>query len=225
MTDIQKRLFELQDMAYRDFHSGLIPELPKEHFIGIRVPVLKKFAKEYKKEAEAEVFLKQLPHTYYEEYMLHGLLIAEIKDYAACIQAVETFLPYIDNWAVCDGLSPKVFKDHKQELLEKIKQWIPSKHTYICRFGMEMLMRWFLDEDFRPEYLKMPASVRSEEYYVNMTIAWFFATALAKQWDAAVPYLQDPVLEPWTHNKTIQKARDSLRITPEQKEYLKTLRV
>ena len=144
MTDIQKRLFELQDMAYRDFHSGLIPELPKEHFIGIRVPVLKKFAKEYKKEAEAEVFLKQLPHTYYEEYMLHGLLIAEIKDYAACIQAVEAFLPYIDNWAVCDGLSPKVFKDHKQELLEKIKQWIPSEHTYICRFGMEMLMRWFL---------------------------------------------------------------------------------
>ncbi len=225
MTDIQKRLFELQDMAYRDFHSGLIPELPKEHFIGIRVPVLKKFAKEYKKEAEAEVFLKQLPHTYYEEYMLHGLLIAEIKDYAACIQAVEAFLPYIDNWAVCDGLSPKVFKDHKQELLEKIKQWIPSEHTYICRFGMEMLMRWFLDEDFRPEYLKMPASVRSEEYYVNMMIAWFFATALAKQWDAAIPYLQNPVLEPWTHNKTIQKARESLRITPEQKEYLKTLRV
>ena len=222
---LQERLFELQDTAYRDFHSGLIPELPKEHFIGIRVPALKKFAKEYKKEAEAEVFLKLLPHTYYEEYMLHALLIAEIKNYDACIQAVEAFLPYIDNWAICDGLSPKVFKNHKPELLEKIKQWIPSEHPYICRFGMEMLMRWFLDEDFKPEYLKMPAAVRSEEYYVNMMTAWFFATALAKQWDAAIPYLQDLVLEPWTHNKTIQKARESFRITPEQKEYLKTLKV
>ena len=225
MTDIQKRLFELQDMAYRDFHSGLIPELPKEHFIGIRVPVLKKFAKEYKKEAEAEVFLKQLPHTYYEEYMLHGLLIAEIKDYAACIQAVEAFLPYIDNWAVCDGLSPKVFKDHKQELLEKIKQWIPSKHTYICRFGMEMLMRWFLDEDFRPEYLKMPASVRSEEYYVNMARAWYFATALAKKYDQVLPFLEEQKMDVWTHNKTIQKAIESYRITPEQKEYLRALKI
>ena len=197
MTDIQKRLFELQDHAYGDFHSGLIPELPREYFIGVRVPVLKKFVKEYKKEAESETFLKQLPHTYYEEYMVHILLLGEIKDYDTCMKAVE----------------------------EKIKQWIPSEHTYICRFGIEMLMRWFLDEDFKPEYLKMPASVRSDEYYVNMMIAWFFATALAKQWDATIPYLQDPVLEPWTHNKTIQKARESFRITPEQKEYLKTLKV
>ena len=225
MTDIQKRLFELQDHAYGDFHSGLIPELPREYFIGVRVPVLKKFVKEYKKEAESETFLKQLPHTYYEEYMVHILLLGEIKDYDTCMKAVEEFLPYIDNWAICDVLSPKVFKNHKPELLEKIKQWIPSEHTYICRFGIEMLMRWFLDEDFKPEYLKMPASVRSDEYYVNMMIAWFFATALAKQWDATIPYLQDPVLEPWTHNKTIQKARESFRITPEQKEYLKTLKV
>ena len=199
MTDIQKRLFELQDHAYGDFHSGLIPELPREYFIGVRVPVLKKFVKEYKKEAESETFLKQLPHTYYEEYMVHILLLGEIKDYDTCMKAVEEFLPYIDNWAICDVLSPKVFKNHKPELLEKIKQWIPSEHTYICRFGIEMLMRWFLDEDFKPEYLKMP--------------------------DAAIPYLQNPVLEPWTHNKTIQKARESFRITPEQKEYLKTLKV
>ncbi len=222
---LQERLFELQDEAYGDFHSSLIPGFPREFFIGIRVPVLKKFAKVYRKEAEAEDFIRQLPHTYYEEYMLHDLLIAEIKDYDVCMQAVEAFLPYIDNWAICDGLSPKVFKDHKPELLEKIKQWIPSQKPYICRFGMEMLMRWFLDEDFKPEYLKMPAAVRSEEYYVNMMTAWFFATALAKQWDATIPYLEKQVLDPWTHNKTIQKARESFRITPEQKEYLKTLKV
>lgn len=222
---IQERLFALQDKNYGDFHSSLLPGFPREYFIGIRVPVLRKFVKGYKKEEEAREFLTQIPHTYYEESMVHAFLIAEINDYDTCIKAVEAFLPYVNNWAVCDGLSPKVFKDHKQELLEKIKQWIPSEHTYICRFGMGMLMRWFLDEDFRPEYLKMPASVRSEEYYVNMMIAWFFATALAKQWDAAIPYLQNPVLEPWTHNKTIQKARESFRITPEQKEYLKTLKV
>ena len=225
MTDIQKRLFELQDHAYGDFHSGLIPELPREYFIGVRVPVLKKFVKEYKKEAESETFLKQLPHTYYEEYMVHILLLGEIKDYDTCMKAVEEFLPYIDNWAICDGLSPKVFKNHKPELLEKIKQWIPSEHTYICRFGIEMLMRWFLDEDFKPEYLKMPASVRSDEYYVNMMQAWYFATALAKQYDSTVPFVEERRLSPWVHNKTIQKAVESFRITAEQKAHLKTLRL
>lgn len=222
---IQERLFALQDGDYGDFHSSLLPGFPREYFIGIRVPVLRKFVKEYKKEEEAREFLTQLPHTYYEESMVHAFLIAEIKDYDTCIKAVEAFLPYINNWAVCDGLSPKVFKDHKLELLEKIKQWIPSDHSYTCRFGMGMLMRWFLDENFRPEYLEMPAAVRSEEYYVNMMTAWFFATALAKQWDAAIPYLEKQVLDPWTHNKTIQKARESFRITPEQKEYLKTLKI
>ena len=216
---IQERLFALQDGDYGDFHSSLLPGFPREYFIGIRVPVLRKFVKEYKKEEEAREFLTQLPHTYYEESMVHAFLIAEIKDYDTCIKAVEAFLPYINNWAVCDGLSPKVFKDHKPELLEKIKQWIPSDHPYTCRFGMGMLMRWFLDEDFRPEYLEMPSAVRSEEYYVNMMTAWFFATALAKQWDAAIPYLEKQALDPWTHNKTIQKARESFRITPEQKEY------
>lgn len=222
---IQERLFALQDGDYGDFHSSLLPGFPREYFIGIWVPVLRKFVKEYKKEEEAREFLTQLPHTYYEESMVHAFLIAEIKDYDTCIKAVEAFLPYINNWAVCDGLSPKVFKDHKPELLEKIKQWIPSDHSYTCRFGMGMLMRWFLDEDFRPEYLEMPVAVRSEEYYVNMMTAWFFATALAKQWDATIPYLEKQVLDPWTHNKTIQKARESFRITPEQKEYLKTLKI
>ncbi len=221
---IQERLFALQDEKYGDFQSKLIPGLPREQVIGIRMPAMRKLAKEFAKEEEAAAFLKQLPHTYYDENVLHALLIASMKDYDACMEAVEAFLPYIDNWAVCDGLSPKVFRKHKKELLEKIKFWIPSEHTYTCRFGMGMLMRWFLDEDFQPEYLEMPAAVRSEEYYVNMMTAWFFATALAKQWDAAIPYLEQSCLDSWTHNKAIQKARESYRITPEQKEYLKTLK-
>lgn len=221
----QERLFALQDEKYGDFQSKLIPGLPRERVIGIRMPAMKKLAKELAKIPEAEVFLQQLPHTYYDENVLHALLVASIKDYDACMEAVEAFLPYIDNWAVCDCLSPNVFQKHKAELLEKIKRWIPSEHTYTCRFGMGMLMRWFLDEDFRPEYLEMPAAVRSEEYYVNMMTAWFFATALAKQWNAAIPYLERPHLDPWTHNKAIQKARESYRITPEQKDYLKTLRM
>ena len=186
---------------------------------------MKKLAKELVNGEETNDFLKQLPHTYYDENVLHALLIASIKDYDACMEALETFLPYIDNWAVCDCLSPKVFQKHKTELLEKIKLWIPAEHPYICRFGMGMLMRWFLDDDFCQEYLELPAAVRSEEYYVNMMTAWFFATALAKQWDAAIPYLEQNRLNPWTHNKTIQKARESYRITPGQKEYLKTLKL
>ena len=222
---IQERLFALQDEKYREFQRSLIPGLPREKIIGIRIPAMRKLAKEFVKAPEAAVFLKQLPHTYYDENILHALLIAEIKDYDACMEAVKAFLPYIDNWAVCDGLSPKAFGKHKAELLEKIRLWIPSEHTYTCRFGIGMLMRWFLDEDFQPGYLELPAAVRSEEYYVNMMTAWFFATALAKQWDAAIPYLEQNRLDPWTHNKTIQKARESYRITTEQKEYLKRLKV
>ena len=221
---IRERLFALQDEKYGDFQSKLIPGLPREQVIGIRMPAMKKLAKELVNGEETNDFLKQLPHTYYDENVLHALLIASIKDYDACMEALEAFLPYIDNWAVCDSLSPKVFGKHKTELLQKIRLWILSGHTYTCRFGMGMLMRWFLDEDFRPEYLEMPAAVRSEKYYVNMMTAWFFATALAKQWDAAIPYLEQNRLDVWTHNKTIQKARESYRITSEQKEYLKTLK-
>lgn len=222
---IRERLFALQDEKYGDFHSKLIPGLPREQVIGIRMPAMKKLAKELVNGEETNDFLKQLPHIYYDENVLHALLIASIKDYDACMEALETFLPYIDNWAVCDCLSPKVFQKHKTELLEKIKLWIPSEHPYICRFGMGMLMRWFLDDDFCQEYLELPAAVRSEKYYVNMMTAWLFATALAKQWDAAIPYLEQKRLDPWTHNKTIQKARESYRITPGQKKYLKTLKL
>ena len=224
MTDIQKRLFELQDMAYRDFHSGLIPELPKEHFIGIRVPVLKKFAKEYKKEAEAEVFLKQLPHTYYEENNFHVMWIAMLKDYDMCLAELERFLPYIDNWATCDFAPPKCFEKHKKELWQKIQSWIRSGETYTVRYAVGLLMRFYLDQDFDRRYSDAVAEIRSEEYYVNMMIAWYFATALAKQWDAVIPYIEEHRLADWTHKKTIQKALESYRITPEQKEYLRSLR-
>lgn len=222
---IQDRLLALQDQTYGDFQSKLLPGISRDRVIGIRMPAMRKLAKEFAKEEEADRFLRQLPHTYYDENVLHALLLMEIKNYEECMKAVEAFLPYIDNWAVCDCLSPKVFQKHKKELLEKIRIWIASGHSYTCRFGIGMLMRWFLDEDFKPEYLRLPASVRSDEYYVNMMTAWFFATALAKQWDATIPYFEDPHLDRWTHNKAIQKARESYRITPQQKEYLKTLKI
>lgn len=222
---IQEKLLALQDEKYRDFHSKLIPTIPAETIIGIRMPIMRKLVKEYAKDPESAEFLKQLPHTYYDENLLHALLVAEIKDYDTCVREVERFLPYVDNWAVCDVFSPKVFRKNRDKLIGKVREWSASERPYTCRFGMEMLMTHFLDEDFRPEYLEIPAAVHSEEYYVNMMIAWFYATALAKQWDATIGYVEKHRLDPWTHNKTIQKARESYRITPEQKEYLKTLKV
>lgn len=210
---------------YAAFQAKLTPGVPVESFIGIRVPVLRKFAKEFTKEAECKDFLQQLPHEYYDENMLHGLLISEVKDYEECIRLTDRFLPFVDNWAVCDIMSPKVFAKHKKELLAKIKTWSKSSHVYTCRFGIETLMSHYLDKDFKAEYLEIPASVRSEEYYVKMMVAWFFATALAKQWDATIPYIEQNRLAPWTHNKTIQKAIESYRITPEQKEYMRTLKI
>ena len=221
----QELLFQLQDKSYRDFHSKLIPTIPVETIIGVRIPAIRKLAKEYGKDPGSVEFLKQLPHTYYDENILHALLVAEIKDYEVCVKEVERFLPYVDNWAVCDIFSPKVFRKNRDRMIDKIKEWAASEHPYTCRFGMEMLMTHFLDEDFRVEYLEIPATVHSEEYYVNMMIAWFYATSLAKQWDATIGYIEDQRLDTWTHNKTIQKARESYRITPEQKEYLKTLKM
>jgi len=225
MTELQDKLFAMQDKEYALFQAKLTPGIPMEHFIGVRVPLLRAFAKTYIKEEESKEFLGQLPHEYYDEDMLHGLLISLEKDYDYCIEQIDRFLPYIDNWAVCDIMSPKVFIKHKKDLLLKIKEWSKSSHTYTCRFGLEMLMSHFLDDDFLPEYLEIVVAARSEHYYVKMMVAWFFATALAKQWDATIPYLQDKRLATWTHNKTIQKACESYRITPEQKEYLKTLRI
>lgn len=224
LTKLQKQLFELQDLKYRDFHSKLMPETDKETVIGIRTPVLRKFAKEFAGTSEAEAFLRQLPHRYYEENNLHMMLITGIKDYEKCMEEVQRFLPYIDNWATCDYPAPKCFARHKDQVLEEAKRWISSGETYVIRYGIGMLMRLFLDEDFSSEYLEMAAAVQSQEYYVNMMIAWYFATALAKQWDAAVPYIEQHKLSDWVHRKTIQKAVESYRITPEQKEYLKGFR-
>ena len=224
MTDIQEKLFALQDVAYADFQARLTPTIPRERFIGVRVPALRKLAKELRGTDAAAAFLGALPHEYYDENMLHSLLLAEGKDFAASIAQVEAFLPYVDNWAVCDILSPKVFKKHKAELLPHLRLWAASEQVYTCRFAIEMLMSHYLDDDFFPEVLAIPASVQSEEYYVNMMIAWFFATALAKQWDAAVPYLTNGSLGTWAHNKTIQKAIESYRITDEQKNYLRSLK-
>lgn len=224
LTKLQKQLFELQDLKYRDFHSKLMPETDKETVIGIRTPVLRKFAKEFAGTSEAEAFLRQLPHRYYEENNLHMMLITGMKDYEKCMEEIQRFLPCIDNWATCDYPAPKCFARHKDQVLEEAKRWISSGETYVIRYGIGMLMRLFLDEDFSSEYLEMTAAVQSQEYYVNMMIAWYFATALAKQWDATVPYIEQHKLSDWVHRKTVQKAVESYRITPEQKEYLKGFR-
>lgn len=224
LTRLQQQLFVLQDEEYRDFHSKLMPNIPKEDVIGIRVPVLRKFAKEFAKSDEKEKFLKELPHRYYEENNLHMMLLVEMKDYDGCMQEMERFHPYINNWATCDFPAPKCFEKHKKDVLEHIKIWIKSSQTYTVRYAIGMLMRLFLEDDFSAEYPQMVAEVSSEEYYINMMIAWYFATALAKQWDAVIPYIEQRKLSPWVHRKTIQKAVESYRITPGQKEYLKSFR-
>ena len=224
MEEIQKHLFELQDIKYRDFHSRLMPDTDKETVIGIRVPVLRKYAKSIAGTELSEKFIKELPHHYYEENNLHMMLITRIKDYDRCISEIERFLPYIDNWATCDFPAPKCFENHKEELLPVIKRWIASSETYTIRYGIGMLMRLYLDEDFEPEYVKLVAGVESDEYYVNMMIAWYMATALAKQWDAVIPYIEEHRMSDWVHRKTIQKAVESYRITDEQKRYLKGYR-
>ena len=225
MTEIQQRLFALQDAGYRDFHAALMPTVDKALVIGVRMPALRALAKELKGTEPAADFMAQLPHKYYEENNLHAALIGHIRDFQPCITALERFLPYVDNWATCDMMNPRALAKDKAALLERIRLWLQSGHTYTVRFGMEMLMNHFLEEDFREEYPALVASVQSEEYYVRMMQAWYFATALAKQYEAAVTYLEQRRLGAWVHNKTIQKARESFRVSQEQKEYLKSLKV
>lgn len=225
MNELQQHLFGMRDAAYAAFIAKLTPGFPPGHFIGVRVPLLRTIARSFaKEEAASQRFLSHLPHSYYEEDMLHGMLISLVKDYDRCLDLIDRFLPYVDNWAVCDTLSPKVFAKHKAQLLENILRWSSSSHTYTCRFGLRMLMTHFLDDSFSADFLEIPATIRSEEYYVKMMVAWFFATALAKQWEATLPYLENRQLDPWTHRKTIQKAIESYRIPPERKDYLRTLR-
>ena len=225
IRQIQNELFEMQDEGYRAFHSRLIPNVDPQQIIGVRTPQLRSYAKQLSKRPEAEVFLLQLPHTYYEENNLHAFLVEQIKDYETCVKEWNRFLPHVDNWATCDMPMPKVFKKHLQELLPQIRTWMDSNETYTIRFGIGALMRLCLEADtFSMDYPQWVAEVRSDEYYVNMMVAWYFATALAKQWEAVIPYITERRLSQWCHNKSIQKAVESNRITAEQKAYLRKIR-
>ncbi|MBE6586921.1 MAG: DNA alkylation repair protein [Ruminococcaceae bacterium] len=223
MTDIKKFLFENGDREYKRFQGALMPTVDPERVIGVRTPVLRKFAKGID-ENTAETFMKSLPHTYYEEDNLHAFLIERIKDFDRCIEALDRFLPFVDNWATCDSMNPKILKTDKARLLSCIDRWIGSDKVYTVRFAIGLLMRHFLGEDFKTEYAERVAAVTSDEYYVNMMQAWYFATALAYQPEAILPYFEERRLPAWVHNKAIQKARESYRIPKEHKEYLKTLK-
>ena len=225
LNEIRVELFKMQDMDYRDFNSKLIPTVDKESMIGIRTPDLRKYAKQLGKSSDVIEFLQTLPHKYFDENQLHAFIISEINDFKNCIDEINRFLPYIDNWATCDQLSPKVFNKHHNELFEYIKNWLKSDKVYTLRFGIGMLMEHFLDEDFDILYPEMVSKIRSGEYYINMMIAWYFATALAKRYESVIPFIENNSLDIWTHNKAIQKAVESLRISDEKKEYLKSLKI
>ena len=223
--EIRARLFALRDQPYGEFQKKLIPTVDPSSIIGVRTPELKKLAKEMAKSGEGEAFLQILPHQYFDENQLHAFLLSEEKDFERCVVRVEAFLPFVDNWATCDQLSPKAFKKRRAELLPSIQKWLQSSRTYTVRFAIGMLLAHYLDEAFDPDYLQWVAAVSSEEYYVRMMVAWYFATALAKQYDAAIFYIEQKKLEPWTHNKAIQKAVESYRVSDDNKKYLKTLKV
>lgn len=224
-TDLHKKLYNLQDLKYRDMQIKIIPALEPETVIGVRTPELRTMAKDILKAGDYKEFLEELPHKYFEENQLQAFIISGIKDFKECMEEIEKFLPYVNNWATCDQMSPKIFKKHKEELLTHVKEWIESDKTYTVRFGVGMLMEHFLDEDYDPQYPEMVARIRSEEYYVNMMIAWYFATALAKQYESILSFIEEKRLDDWTHNKAIQKSVESRRITDEQKIYLKSLKV
>ena len=224
MNNIKEELFKLQDKKYRDFQIKLIPTVNSDDVIGVRTPELRKYAKRIIKEKNYKAFLRSLPHKYFDENQLQAFIISELKDYDECISYIDKFLPYIDNWATCDQMSPKIFKKHHDKLSDQIKVWIKSKETYTIRFGIGMLMQHYLDDDFNIEYLKLVANIRSKEYYVNMMIAWYFATALAKQYKSTILFIEKQKLDIWTHNKAIQKAIESYRITADQKEYLRSIK-
>lgn len=221
---IRAGLLNLKDINYKEFHSKLVPTLDKDRIIGIRTPILRKYSNEISQTKHINIFLNTLPHYYYEENNLHAFCIEKIKDYRNCIEMLDKFLPYIDNWATCDSMSPPILSKHKDLLIEQIKIWLNSSHTYTVRFGLKCLMTHYLDADFKEEYLIMASNIKSSEYYIQMMIAWFFATALAKQYETTISYITDNKLDLWIHNKTIQKALESYRITEERKLYLKTLK-
>ncbi|MBQ6567680.1 MAG: DNA alkylation repair protein [Treponema sp.] len=222
--DIRGWLQARQDAKYREMQVKILPSLSPGAIVGVRTPDLRKYAKEIGRREDVKEFLESLPHRFFEEKQLHAFIISELKDYGQCMTELTRFLPYVDNWATCDQMSPRVFKKRRQELLPSIREWIASGRCYTVRFGLKMLMEHFLDDDFSPDYVEMAAGIKSDEYYVNMMIAWYFATALAKQYDTVLPFIEGNRLAPWTHNKAIQKAVESYRIAEEQKDYLRSLR-
>lgn len=222
---VQQELFAMQDLGYRDFQAKLMPTVDKSRVIGVRTPVLRKYAKQFGRQEEAKIFLEVLPHHYYEENNLHAFLLEQGKDYEKCVKELVRFLPHVDNWATCDSMAMKIVKKHLNEFILEIYRWMESDHVYTVRFGINMLMRYYLEDEFKSEYAERVAAVESEEYYVNMARAWYFASALAKQYDKILPYIEERRLDVWTHNKTIQKAIESYRITDEQKDYLRMLKI
>jgi 3-methyladenine DNA glycosylase AlkD len=222
---IREKLFTFEDPKYRDFQSKLVPNIEKETIIGVRTPDMKKIAKEFAREESTKDFLKDLPHKYYEENLVHIFILSMIKDFDECVKGLEAFFPYIDCWPVCDQSSPGIFKKNHEKILPLVKKWIDSDHVYTSRYGMRILMNEFLGEDFKPEYLTWVASKKGDDYYLKMMVAWYFATALAKQYDESVKVIERKELDPWTHNKAIQKACESFRVSDEHKEYLRTLKI
>ena len=225
VDDIREDLFANQDVKYRDFQSKLTPTIEANTAIGVRTPVLRKLAKYYSKRQDVDEFLADLPHKYFDENQLHAFILSEIKDFDECMGKLERFLPFIDNWATCDQMSPKCFKKNHEKLLPYLNKWIKSDDIYTVRFAIVTFMSHFLDGDFDEGYLKLVSDIKSDEYYINMAIAWYFATALAKQYDKTIPYIENKTLDVWTHNKAIQKSIESYRVTAEHKEYLKSLKI
>lgn len=224
LTKLQKKLFSLQDDSYKSFQQKLLPSVDPDTVIGIRTPDLRRFASKFVQTEEAKDFMANLPHKYYEENNLHAFLIEKITDFESAVTELNRFLPYVDNWATCDMMSPKVFSDNKERLLPVIKKWLSSPHTYAVRFGVVMLMKHYLDEAFSPNHLRLVSNISSDEYYIQMAEAWYFSEALVKQYGHTLPYLTENRLPPFVHNKTVSKACDSFRIGRDEKQFLKTLR-
>ena len=223
--EIRTVLFSSQDLDYRKLQKKTIPNLDIEAIIGVRTPILRNLAKQFAKADDIDKFLNDVPHRFFDEDQLHAFIISGMKDYDKCVCELNKFLPYVNNWATCDQMSPKIFGKHHKELTGEIKKWLKSDKTYTIRFGIGMLMEHFLKEDFNIKYAETVAKIRSDEYYINMMIAWYFATALAFQYDSILPFIENNKLDKWTHNKTIQKAIESYRITDDQKTYLRSLKI
>ena len=225
-NSIVEHLYDMQDLQYRDFVAKLTPSLNKDNIIGVRTPMLRKYAKQLQKSDDKYSFLSNLPHRYYEENNLHGMLLKDMNaDIDVVLDYINIFLPYIDNWATCDTLTPKLFAKYPLKVRECIDSWLKSEHIYTIRFAIVVLMQLYLDKNFDERDLETLAGIKSDEYYVNMALAWYYSTAFVKQYDTTVQIFEKKMLDKWVHNKSIQKAIESYRISPQKKDYLSKLRI